>query len=114
MTIDKENAAQITEIKTALIKHYSDDEKEFQSINNKLDNISAAMVQESKGKDATNESMREEYVQLRKDIKELSDKVTPVVNWFDNINFSKKAIMWILGLLGSIVALALGFKSLIK
>ena len=105
--LSTQNRDNIKEIKNGLLKHFEDDEKEFDSINKKLDAI-------TKEKNTTHKMIHEELKEIKEAVQALSDKVSPVVTWFGNINFSKKAIMWILGILGSIVGIALGVKNLLK
>jgi len=98
-TIEK-NAGDIADIKKAMLKHNKDDEKSFGAINQKLD-------AEKKGRDT-------EHREVMDAIERLSVKVEPVVRWFDNITFGKRAIMWVLSLVGGVVAIAIGLKALLK
>lgn len=89
-----QNRDNIEIIKDALVEHtYNfkehiiEDTVQFNSLNRKLDQIS-------------------------REIQSLSDKVNPVVKGFDNITFGRLALMWILGLIGSVVAISIGFKNL--
>lgn len=110
--IPNKNRADISAIKEEMIKHNEDDRKQFGSINKKLDEMSALDKKEEEDRQYAHEQIRNDYKQLREDIRMLSEQVQPVVKWFDNINFSKKAIMWILGILGSTIGILIGLKSL--
>ena len=106
------NRDDINKIKDVMIKHNSDNVKSFGGITDKIDHINIAIEDTKMDKERTHKAMREDYRQLREDIQALSDKVSPVVQWFDNISFGKRALMWILGLVGSLVAIALGIRNL--
>ena len=41
-------------------------------------------------------------------------KMEPVYLWFQNVNFFKRSLMWILGLISALGGLALMFKQLFK
>ena len=55
-----------------------------------------------------------EHKEIMDAIAALDEKVTPVVDWFKNITFGKRALMWMLGLVGGIVAIAIGIKTLLS
>jgi|TARA_R100001530_G_scaffold18915_3_gene16075 hypothetical protein len=96
----QKNRGDIAKIKEAMIQHNKDDEKAFGAINSKLDAIEA--------------DRDEEHKEIMDAIAALDMKVAPVVDWFKNITFGKRALMWILGLVGSIVAIAIGLKTLLS
>jgi hypothetical protein len=96
----QKNKGDIAKIRESMIQHNKDDEKAFQDINYKLSSLEADRDQEHK--------------EIMDAISALDIKVTPVVDWFKNITFGKKALMWILGLIGSIVGIAIGLKTLLK
>ena len=41
-------------------------------------------------------------------------KTAPMYEWFQNINFTKRAVMWILGFISAIGGLILLFKEILK
>ena len=114
MTIEQDNQRDIIEIKEALIKHYADDEKSFASINSKLDSIHDKIDRNKDDRDDSHTLIHKDYDSLRSDIKELSDKVTPVIRWLDNATYSKTILLWFLGVVGTLIGIAIGIKELLK
>ena len=51
---------------------------------------------------------------LSNTFKEHQKKTEPMYLWFQNINFTKRTIMWVLGLIASIGGLILMYKEIIK
>jgi hypothetical protein len=96
----QKNKGDIARIRETMVKNNIDYEKSFVSINYKLSSLEADRDQEHK--------------EIMDAISDLDAKVTPVVDWFKNITFGKRALMWMLGLIGSIVGIAIGLKSLLK
>lgn len=55
-----------------------------------------------------------QLAEVKQMVQHISDENRPVIEWFKNINFTKSAIMWILGFVASIVGLLLAFRELFK
>lgn len=93
-SLPQDNRDDIETLKDSLIEHTFDfkshiqeDSVQFAKILDKLDYVIKGQVEQSK------------------DIQKLSEKVNPVVQWFDNITFGKRMILGFLTILVTITTL---------
>lgn len=114
MTSESNNRAAIESIETdiaeihrAMAAHNEDDKYQFQSLRDNMN-------KDKEDRDKYHITMMEEVGKIRNEIQSLNQTVSPVVKFFDNVTFSKTAFMWILGILGTIVGLALGIRELLR
>jgi len=93
----------LAEIRDDLKHHQEDDARSF-------DNIERMMQDNAD----TQKRHDQEFIELKNLIREMAEKNEPVVAWFENINFSKRAIMWLLTIVGSVVAISIGIQTLLR
>lgn len=55
-----------------------------------------------------------EVKSLSEAFKEHQEEIKPMYEWFKNINFTKRTIMWLLGLLSAIGGIILMYKEIFK
>ena len=51
---------------------------------------------------------------LRVELNDFKEKSQPMIDWFNGMNWSRKAIMWVLGIIGAIGSLILMYKQIFK
>ena len=51
---------------------------------------------------------------LREDLNDFKEKSQPMIDWFNGLNYSRKLLMWFLGILAAIGSLILMYKQIFK
>ena len=58
--------------------------------------------------------IKDEIMLLRVELNDFKEKSQPMIDWFNGMNWSRKAIMWVLGIIGAIGSLILMYKQIFK
>ena len=58
--------------------------------------------------------IKEEIMLLREDLNDFKEKSQPMIDWFNGLNYSRKLLMWFLGILAAIGSLILMYKQIFK
>lgn len=91
----------ISQIRDAMLKHFEDDKDSFTEMENRQKSIQDGM-----------DYQKHLLADLKDSIDKLAADSAPVNQWFKNVTYTKVTILWIVGFIGTIVAIAIGIKSL--
>lgn len=63
---------------------------------------------------AMKEQHEQDHEDMLKVINDLNDTLKPIAKFFDNMTFSKSAMMWVLGFVGAFIGVIIGILQIIK
>lgn len=93
----------LKDIREDLLKHQEDDIKSFGNIENML--YANTVILEKHDK---------EFAEMKQMIKDMMEASKPVNQWFQNATYLKSTMIWVIGIIGSIIAIAIGIKNLLR
>ncbi len=104
----------IAALKDAMLKHFDDDKDSFGVLRDGIADIAEALRVSKIDREKSHAVLLGQYQEMKIAIADISSKSEPVNEWFKNINYSKKVFIWILGVVGSIVAIVLGIVEIFR
>lgn len=92
---------QLKNIREDLLKHQQDDLKSFSNIEQMLYQNTVMLERHDK-----------EFAEMKEMIRKIAEDSKPVNQWFQNASYFKSTMIWIIGVIGTIIAIAIGIKNL--
>ena len=90
---NKEIKDELERINQWQIDHKEDDEKAFKKMDEKHES---------------------DHQEIKAMLEKMNQKLDPVADFYDNMDFSKKLVMWVLGFIGASIGVVIGVIQIIK
>lgn len=86
-----------------LLRHQQEDIKSFGNIERMLESNTAIL-----------ERHDAEFAEMKKMIQSIAEESKPVNQWFQNVSYTKATMLWVIGVVGAIIAIIIGIKQILS